>query len=82
LEKHPLDSVDEDGEPFWGKHRRPPTTLTMDPKDPVHMNFVHYTASILMSSLAPDATLEELRECLQLELGAVQVRSLVALHLS
>jgi ubiquitin-activating enzyme E1 len=52
LKEHPIDSVDEDGEPFWSGTRRPPRMLTFSsalPDDPeqetINNNLIEFVRS-------------------------------------
>ncbi|GLD93074.1 hypothetical protein PINS_up001666 [Pythium insidiosum] len=40
LYNFPLDQVTTSGTPFWSGPKRPPTPITFDPSDPVHLDFV------------------------------------------
>jgi len=43
--QHPLDSKDEEGQPFWGGSRRFPRTIAkFDPRDPLHADWARWSA--------------------------------------
>lgn len=40
LQEHPLDSKDEEGQPFWTGDRRVPTPAAFDPRNRLHVDFL------------------------------------------
>lgn len=64
LKEHPLDSTNEDGEPFWSGDRRVPRPSPFDPANPAHMDFLT-TATLLKARafnvVESDSTVAELR---------------------
>ncbi|CAI5704559.1 hypothetical protein KXD40_001478 [Peronospora effusa] len=40
LYNFPLDQLTTSGTPFWSGLKRPPTPISFDPKDPLHMDFI------------------------------------------
>ncbi|KAL4175595.1 hypothetical protein KRP22_000559 [Phytophthora ramorum] len=54
----PVDQLTTSGTPFWSGPKRPPTPITFDVKDPLHMDFVVSVAN----SRAKNYGLKELKE--------------------
>ncbi|KAJ1967860.1 E1 ubiquitin-activating protein [Dispira parvispora] len=42
----PLDAVTSSGQPFWSGPKRPPTPITFDPQNQLHMDFVMAAANL------------------------------------
>lgn len=40
MQEHPLDSKDEEGQPFWTGDRRVPTPAAFDPRNRLHVDFL------------------------------------------
>lgn len=71
-QEHPLDSTNEDGEPFWSGDRRVPKPSGFDPANALHMDFL--TTAALLKARAfnvvdSDATAAELRPQVESLLG-------------
>ncbi|XP_039269540.2 ubiquitin-like modifier-activating enzyme 6 [Styela clava] len=47
LKAFPLDTMLQDGSPFWSLPKRPPTPIIFNLEDPFHMQFVISTASLI-----------------------------------
>lgn len=44
LHNYPLDRVADNGTPFWSGAKKPPAPLIFDETDPLHFEFISYTA--------------------------------------
>ncbi|CAM9606363.1 unnamed protein product, partial [Sphacelaria rigidula] len=44
LAQHPPGSVDDEGDPFWGGVKRPPSPLRLDSSNVLHRKFVWWAA--------------------------------------
>lgn len=51
LHNFPRDHVTSSGALFWSGEKRPPTPITFDANDPLHMQFVLATAHVTAESL-------------------------------
>jgi len=46
LHNFPLDMITKDGTPFWSGAKRPPTPLEFDAQNPLHLDYVRYSACL------------------------------------
>ncbi|CAM9431308.1 unnamed protein product [Chrysoparadoxa australica] len=62
LTQHPLDSVDEEGDPFWTGTRRPPKAVLLNSQAPEHRQFVWWAGMLRAEvyGISPPQTLSDL----------------------
>lgn len=47
----PKDHVDKEGSPFWSGPKRAPSHIEFDPKNQMHMEYVHSYANLIATAL-------------------------------
>ena len=78
LKKHPLDSLDDEGLPFWSGSRRPPRSLSFNPSSveadtsAINENFIEFVRN--GAKLRMESLIYKLQDGGDIEFSAVEVR--------